>query len=92
MKPIKVNDWWVYHRKHPKFTGCLIDRDNDTIWFKFGRIHREDGPAIEYAISAKTQKSGCKYWFLDGQGYSEEEHRIIVRKFKLNSILQRMDT
>jgi|JI10StandDraft_1071094.scaffolds.fasta_scaffold2634791_2 hypothetical protein len=31
-------------------------------WYKNNNLHREDGPAIEYA-------DGTKYWYLEGDSY-----------------------
>jgi hypothetical protein len=36
------------------------------VWYKAGRIHREDGPAVEF-------KDGRKLWALDGQLVTEQE-------------------
>jgi hypothetical protein len=35
-------------------------------WYLNGKLHREDGPAIEYA-------DGDKYWYLNGKEYTEQE-------------------
>ena len=75
-KPIKVKYWREYLKKHPKFTGCLVDRDGDVSWYKNGEDHREDGPAM-------IDHTGCKYWALNGKQYSEQEHRALVRQMKL---------
>ena len=42
--------------------------DNRTAWYLNGKLHREDGPAIEYA-------NGEKSWYLYGLRYSEKEFR-----------------
>tara|TARA_S200002703_G_C3666348_1_gene204568 strand:- start:291 stop:584 length:294 start_codon:yes stop_codon:yes gene_type:complete len=34
-------------------------------WLLNGKLHREDGPAIEYA-------DGGKYWYLDGKRHRED--------------------
>ena len=34
-------------------------------WFLNDKLHREDGPAIEYA-------DGSKYWYLDGKLHRED--------------------
>ena len=64
---IKVNTWWTdYLEEHPKFTGCLIDKDNDKAWFKNGKLHREDGqPAVECA-------NGNKAWYKNGKQHRED--------------------
>ena len=38
------------------------------IWWLNGKLHREDGPAIEYA-------NGDTFWYLNGKRLSEEEHK-----------------
>ena len=37
---------------------CKIDADGTKHWYLNGNLHREDGPAIEYA-------NGTKYWYLN---------------------------
>ena len=39
--------------------------NGDKFWFKNGKLHREDGPAMEYA-------NGDKYWFKDGKRHRED--------------------
>ena len=84
MEAVKVKSWHDYIEEHPTFTGCLIDDVNDIAWFKNGKIHREDGPAIEFA-------GGTKYWFLNGVRYnSEQDYKIAMRKIKLEKILKQI--
>ena len=40
--------------------GCIVNCDGTQEWFKDGKRHREDGPAIEY-------EDGTEFWFLDGK-------------------------
>ena len=35
-------------------------------WYLDGKLHREDGPAVEWA-------DGSKYWYLNGTKYTEKE-------------------
>ena len=60
-------------------------------WFLNGKLHREDGPAIEYASGTKfwylngkrhredgpaiEYAGGNKYWYLNGDYVTEEEHK-----------------
>jgi len=82
MEPIKVaNNWWEYIKEHPNFAGCLIDKDNYIVWYKNGKMHREDGPAFEYV-------NGDKEWWLNGDAYREQEHKIATRKIKLERVLK----
>jgi hypothetical protein len=39
-----------------------------TIWYLNDKLHREDGPAIEYA-------DGYKAWWLNGKRLTKEEHK-----------------
>ena len=42
-------------------------RENGTrYWFINDKLHREDGPAIEYA-------NGGNYWYIEGEELTEEE-------------------
>ena len=59
-------------------------------------LHREDGPAIEWASGSKEwylngkphrvngpaveYANGAKYWFLNGKEVSEEEHKKLTSK------------
>ena len=38
-----------------------------------GKLHREDGPAIEYA-------NGYKSWYLNDEEVTEEEHKRMTSK------------
>lgn len=44
-----------------KFTGSRLERDGATRWYKDGKKHREDGPAVIY----KDPREFC--WFYEGQ-------------------------
>jgi hypothetical protein len=47
------------------FTGTAIDTDGTKYWYLNGKIHREDGPAIEGT-------TGSKYWYRNGQYHRED--------------------
>lgn len=42
-----------------------VDTDGTKYWYKNGKLHREDGPAIERA-------DGTKYWYQHGQYHRED--------------------
>jgi hypothetical protein len=42
-----------------------IDRFGNKRWYKNGKLHREDGPAVEYA-------NGTKVWCLNGKLHRED--------------------
>jgi len=44
----------------------IVGDDGSKCWYLNGDLHREDGPAVEYA-------NGDKYWYLNGIEYSEKE-------------------
>jgi len=66
-----------------------VDSDGATFWYQKGKLHRLDGPAVEYASGTKCwyQKgkyhrldgpaieyaSGTKSWYIEGVEYTEEE-------------------
>lgn len=43
-----------------------VHTNGDKSWYLNGNLHREDGPAVEWA-------DGDKYWFLNGECLTEEE-------------------
>ena len=42
-----------------------VDTDGTKSWYLNGKLHREDGPAVEYAI-------GTKSWYLNGKIHCED--------------------
>ena len=44
--------------RKPVYT--MVDKDGRTTWTLTGKLHREDGPAVEYA-------NGDKAWYLNGK-------------------------
>ena len=44
----------------PLLNGCVVDVYNVKYWFKDDKLHREDGPAVEY-------RDGSKGWYLNGK-------------------------
>ena len=44
----------------PLLNGCVVDTDRNKHWFKDGKRHREDGPAVEYV-------DGTTEWYFNGQ-------------------------
>jgi hypothetical protein len=54
--------------------GSHIDANGDKEWFLLGKLHREDGPAVEYA-------NGDKEWFLHGRLHREDGPAYIYNKY-----------
>ena len=65
-------------------------------WYLNDKLHREDGPAVEYADGTKCWylndelhredgpaeewPNGYKFWYLDGKEVTEEEHKRLTSK------------
>ena len=52
-------------------------------WFLNDKLHREDGPAVEFA-------DGCKLWYLNGVNLTEAEFntRTKAKELTINEIEQ----
>ena len=53
-------------------------------WRLNGKLHREDGPAVERA-------NGSKEWWLNGEHMSEEEHRARTQNSTCNGKIVEID-
>ena len=73
---------------HKNKNGVYVNGTGAKIWFKNGKFHREDGPAVERA-------NGSKYWYLNGQLHREDgpayERANGTKHWYLNSQLHRED-
>ena len=49
------------------YQTIYVDKHGDKRYYLNGKLHREDGPAIEYA-------NGTKRWYLYDIHYSKEEY------------------
>jgi hypothetical protein len=55
--------------------GVKIDRmENSTWYYHHGKLHREDGPAIE------SFNGGANFYILRGKFYTEKAWKAIVKK------------
>ena len=54
------------------FTG-IVEYGGDKYWYRNGKCHREDGPAVEYA-------NGTKFWYLNDIEYTESEYKAEIAK------------
>ena len=50
--------------------GKELDEEGNIYYYKNGKLHREDGPAIEY-------EDGDCYWFKDGMLHREDGPAVI---------------
>ena len=73
-----------------------FDRRGDKEWYLNGKLHRENGPAIEYPDGTKIwylngklhrengpaieYADGDKWWFIDGVRLTEAEFNQTVKK------------
>jgi hypothetical protein len=80
------------------YTGIVKYPNGYKEWYLNGKLHREDGPAIELAdgtkewwLNGKLHRvdgpavewaDGDKHWWLNGEYYSEAEWKIAVEKLK----------
>ena len=76
----------------------IVSDNGDRYWWLNGKLHREDGPACEYAggtrcwyLNGKRHRedgpaceytSGAREWFLNGVQYTEEEFNKKTSKVK----------
>lgn len=49
-----------------------IDPNGSKYWYQEGKLHRLNGPAVEYA-------NGDKYWYIEGKRLSEAEFNSRVK-------------
>jgi hypothetical protein len=65
-----------------------IDTYGEKRWFLNGKLHREDGPAVEYP-------NGTKHWFLNGEWHRKDgpayEGSDGTKQWFLNDKLHRED-
>ena len=71
----------------------VIDDLGNKFWWSHGKLHREDGPAMEWKdgtkiwyLNGKRHRedgpacelaNGSKSWYLNGKKYTEEEYVMI---------------
>lgn len=64
----KYNIWngLILHRKSGPAIECFINnKEHSKDWYKYGKCHREDGPACIYA-------SGTKEWYINDKLHRED--------------------
>ena len=80
-----LNDIYKFLEEHPDFTGCIWN-ESTRVHLKYGKIHREDGPAIDYMENGERNE-----WWFEGEYYSEENWKQIIRSKKLESFFDERD-
>jgi hypothetical protein len=73
-----------------------VYNNGDKEWYLNGKLHREDGPAVECSDGAKfwylngkrhredgpaiERSNGSKSWYIDGKKLTEQEHKAATSK------------
>ena len=69
-------------------TGIIVRPDKTRYWYKDGKIHREDGPAVEY-------EDGAEFWWFEGKRHREGgpavEKSNGYKEWYMNGLLHRED-
>jgi len=52
------------------YTGHVKYSDGTQKWYKNGKVHREDGPAVIYS-------NGTQYWYKNGEFHREDGPTVI---------------
>ena len=79
-----------------------VYNNGDRCWFLNGKLHREDGPAVELANGEKfwymndklhredgpaiEKSNGIIYWYLNGKEYTEAEFNVKMNPDKELSV------
>jgi antitoxin component YwqK of YwqJK toxin-antitoxin module len=67
---------------------CKVYKNGNKEWWLNGKLHREDGPAIE-------RPNGSKYWYLNGELHREDGPAVECanshKRWYLNGKLHRED-
>jgi hypothetical protein len=59
-------------------TNPIIDANGTKKWYLHGKLHRTDGPSIEWFDGDK------EWWYLNGEEYTEDSFRLI----QFNSLIK----
>ncbi len=65
-------DYYNNDLQQHRLGGVACEVNDTKWWYKGGKFHREDGPAIEYYY-------GAKFYYLNGKEYPEKEYWSVVR-------------
>jgi hypothetical protein len=76
----------------------IVSDNGDRYWWLNGKLHREDGPAVEYPDGTRQwylnglrhridgpaveSYDGTRHWYLNGEQYTEEEFNKKTSKVK----------
>lgn len=89
MKHIKLGMYGEYIgdvRLPENYTGTVEDYQGNTkIWYSNGKIHREDGPAVEKTIYVPTPMK--EYWVNGVRIEDEKAYNLFINMKKLKGLL-----
>lgn len=86
METVKYNGFYLVdflakpHNRH--FTGIVENNKGSVGWFKNGKAHKEDGPAITYDSPLLHD-----VWCLNGISYPKNQWQEEIVKIKMRRIL-----
>ncbi len=96
------DEWWF--KEYRLSDGSYIDRHGDVGYVKSGKLHRDDGPAIERVNGNKFwYKNGKRHredgpaveyyygkmeWWVDDEECTEEDYKDAVFAYKINRLFQ----
>ena len=75
-----VEFWFKYGKRYIKSNDIpVINQNGNKEYYLDGKLHKEDGPAIEGNLTSPR-------WYLDGKKYSPEGHLKEMRRRKIESL------
>jgi len=90
------------YKKYKEGKYLIKEYKDRKVYFFNGKLHREDGPAFETVDGHKEwYLNGCRHredgsaiqwedgsegWYLAGYFYTEQEHKIEMRKRKMEKL------
>ena len=91
------NTFWYKDQEHTllhRLGGPAFTSSGMSSWYQNGQLHREDGPAIEFATggeewyqngklhrvdgAAINWANGTKSWYLNGKKITQEQHKRLT--------------
>ena len=53
---------------------AVIYKDGDMLWYRHGKLHRDDGPAVDWPSESRF------IWYKHGERYEPSAHELMVWK------------
>jgi len=51
---------------------CYVEQQMAVVWFKNGKVHRDDGPAVVYDEEGENEQPFFEFW-IEGKWFSDED-------------------